>query len=270
MIGIVYSKLDVVGANMASRIIETHELEKIEDHKYLRYETDELRIYEVDVLPFMADFADEFGCDALVFLSRHKSEAAVDAFTTHSLGNWRGSADFGGKPKQLSWAASSLMLAVLKRISAIDKQVEKTFEATHHGPLLKTPCLFAESGGSDSMIESSAAAALVADATMGAITDAIDGDAIPQKTAIGIGSNHYPEKFSGLALSKGYAFTHIMPKYAILNEDGTDNLDVLAQTLERSDIEPETAVIDWKSLNATMKEQTIKKLNEIGLDNEKV
>ena len=120
------------------------------------------------------------------------------------------------------------------------------------------------------MIGNKAAATKLAGAVFEAVTGMANGETEFEKVVIGIGSNHYPEKFSRLALSKGYAFSHIMPKYAIFNDDGSSNLDVLEQALERSSNKPEVAVVDWKSLNSAMKEQTIKKLNEIGLDNEKI
>ncbi len=270
MIGIVYSKLDAAGTNMAEFIAKSYEFEAVENEKNLRYRGEAASIYEVDTLPFQADMADGFECDHLLFLSRHKSEADVDAFTTHSLGNWRPSADFGGKPKQLSAASPLLMLSALIKIRDTAPSVDKTYEATHHGPLLKTPSLFVELGGSDRMIGDKTAAATVAKAAFAAVTDMANEEVDYQKVAVGIGSNHYPQKFSELAVSKGYAFSHIMPKYAILNEDGSSNLDVLEQALDRSEPKPELAVIDWKSLSSIMKEETIKKLNEIGLDNEKI
>jgi D-aminoacyl-tRNA deacylase len=268
--GLVYSRLDPAGSGMAERIASRNGLEKVEGRGMLRYTSKEVGIFEVDVLPFQAEFADELGCSALMFLSRHKSEAEVDAFTTHSLGNWMNRADFGGKPQQLSVASPLLMLAALSAMSRIDEPAEKTYEATHHGPLLKTPSLFVEIGGSESMIGNKAAAAKAGDAASAAIESALNGEIDFQRVVIGIGSNHYPERFTSLALSKGYAFSHIMPKYAIFNDDGSSNLGVLEQAIERSEPKPELAVVDWKSLNSRMKEETIKKLNEIGLDNEKV
>ena len=270
MIGIVCSRLDSASRNMEARIISANDFDAVEGQRYLKYEGEQARIYEIDAFPYLADFADGFGCDALLFLSRHRSAAGRDALTTHSPGNWRSTADIGGKPKQLSSAAPALMLSVLTSLGKIELDVEKTYEATHHGPLLKTPSLFAEVGGSDKMVENKEAASRAGDAVFAAVVSVANGEAEFQKVAVGIGSNHYPEKFSSLALTKGYAFSHIMPKYAILNEDGSNNLDVLAQTMERSAPPPEAAVIDWKSMNAPSREQTIKKLGEIGLDYERV
>jgi D-aminoacyl-tRNA deacylase len=155
-------------------------------------------------------------------------------------------------------------------MSKLEASAEKTYEATHHGPLLKTPSLFVELGGSKEMIESKESAAIVVDSAYDAVERYARGEAEYSKVVIGIGSNHYPEKFSKVALEKGYAFSHIMPKYAILNGDGSNNLDVLEQALTRSAIPPECAIVDWKSLNSQMKEITLKKLGELGMDHEKV
>lgn len=270
MIGMVYSKLDDAGRNMAEHLVKSNDFEKAEGSPNLKYQNDIARIYEIDVLSFQAELVDSFGCDTIVFLSRHKSEAGIAALTTHSLGNWRNEAAFGGKPGELSFAAPLPMLLTLTNLSKIAIEADKTYEATHHGPLLKTPSLFVELGGDEELVTSKKYAAKVAEATYDALSSFVEGGASPTKVVIGIGSNHYPDKFSKLAVGKGYAFSHIMPKYAILNEDGTNNLGVLDQTLSRSAPEPEGAVVDWKSLNSLMKEETLKKLEEMGLDHEKV
>jgi D-aminoacyl-tRNA deacylase len=270
MIGIIYSKLDEAGVNMAEHLVKSKEFESSEGPGQIKYQNDISRIYEVDSPLFNAEIVDSFGCETLVFLSRHKSEAGVSAFTTHSLGNWRNEAAFGGVPKQLSCAAPVMMLGALANLSKIDAQAQKVYEATHHGPLTKTPAVFIELGGNEEMIQNKANAARVADAAYNAISSFAENRVDFQKIVVGIGSNHYPEKFSRIALEKGYAFSHIMPKYAIINQDGTNNLDVLEQTLTKSQKRPEAAVLDWKSLNSAMKEETVKKLEEIGLDYEKV
>lgn len=270
MLGIVYSKLDQASLNMVEHLSRNHGFEATEAVPYAKYQNEIARIYEVDVFSYKADYADSFKCDTLVFLSRHSSAAGVAAFTTHSEGNWSDEVKLGGSPKQLSYAAPVLMFLILSSLSRIEAHAEKSYEATHHGPLLRTPSLFVELGGSNEMIESKESAAAVVDASYSAIESFANGEAECSKVVIGIGSNHYPEKFSRIALEKRYAFSHIMPKYALLNDDGTNNLEVLEQTLERSADKPEAAVIDWKSLNSPMKEVTLKKLNELGLDYEKV
>lgn len=270
MIGIVYSKQDPAGTNMAQHLIDSFDFEEVGKDAQAQYGNDCSKIFGIDALPIEANDADSLGCELLFFLSQHRSKAGISALTTHSLGNWTKEAAVGGKPKQLSYAAPLAMLTALTRLNSIDVDVEKTYEATHHGPLLKTPSLFVELGGNDKMINNKGYAANVAEAAYDSIKKMASGDVEYSMVVIGVGSTHYPDKFTKLALERGYAFSHIMPRYAIMNEDGTSNLDVLEQALERTTNAPERAVVEWKSMNSIAREQTIKKLGEIGLDYEKV
>jgi D-aminoacyl-tRNA deacylase len=270
MIGICYAKSDDAGKNMASHIVGKYDFDGFEGHPPIICDNGEAQVCELDSPLLEAEFLDSFKFDLILFLSMHRSEAGVGMFSTHSLGNWGGQAKFGGRGRQLSYAAPISMLAALSNLMKISEPIGKRYEATHHGPLLTTPSLFVEIGGNEEAIRNKEYAKLAAEAAYEAILSAKQNDVKYSKVVIGIGSNHYPEKFSSLAVDKGYAFSHILPKYAILNEDGSNNLDVLEQTLERSTHAPESAVIEWKSLNSATREETIKKLDEIGLDYEKI
>ncbi len=270
MIGIVYSKLDVAGTNIVDYMVNNCGFRKTEGPGDLRYEGDDARIYEIPTPTVEADFVDSFGCDLIIFPNKHKSEAGIGAFTTHSLGNWRNEAKVGGKPKQLSYAAPLAMISALRNLTKIDSDIEKVYEATHHGPLIKTPAIFVELGGNENTLNNKELASKVGEAICESLGAIKRNDVEYSKVAVGIGGTHYPDKFSSLALEKGYAFSHIMPRYAMLNDDGSDNFDVLEQTLERSTHRPELAVLEWRSLNSLAKEKAIKKLDEIGLDYEKI
>lgn len=212
-----------------------------------------------------AEFADSLDADVIYFISKHSSSAGIGSFSTHSEGNWVQRAELGGRPGQLSAAAPAEMLNVLISLRKIDVEMEKSYEATHHGPLLKTPSLFAELGGNEETRSSIKLAEKLADAIM----RAIDMPKEFAKVVVGIGGMHYPSKFSKLAVEKGYAFSHILPKYAV-SDDIESSLATLPQVLERSRPKPELALIDWKSFNLETKSKIIKKLNEIGLEYAKV
>ncbi|HVA82916.1 MAG TPA: D-aminoacyl-tRNA deacylase [Candidatus Aquilonibacter sp.] len=265
MIGIISSTLDATSNNMAERLLENPEFEPHKINGKDGFRNGKLFLLRLSS-PLIGAEIDSFGFEVAYFLSKHKSANNVPALTTHSLGNWTGEAKIGGKPFELSFAAPLEMLGMLRGISRIDAQIEKTYEATHHGPLLKTPSLFVELGGDDATIQNRELAHRLADSVYSSITNEVEY----QKCVVGVGSTHYPEKFTALALEKGYAFSHIMPKHAILNEDGTDNLQMLEQALTRSKNPPELAVVDWKSINAEIKNRVLGELNRIGLDHEKV
>jgi len=268
MIGLIFSESDPASRNMAERLIEGCGFEEAKVAGKECWKKGHAALFKTEAPLITSEWADSLGLEVIYFLSKHKSEQGVAALTTHSLGNWTSEAKLGGLPLELSFAAPVEMLGILKAIERISiTGFEKTYEATHHGPLLKTPSLFVELGGDEASIGNKKVAERLADAMDSAMfADKAD----LSKVVMGIGGTHYPKKFTALALEKGYAFSHIMPRYSILNSDGTDNLALLEQALTRSKLAPESAVIEWKSVNANIKERVLNKLGEIGLEYERV
>ncbi|MEM4097771.1 MAG: D-aminoacyl-tRNA deacylase [Candidatus Micrarchaeaceae archaeon] len=269
MIGIICSTADPASMNMEKWLISHYALEENASGKAKSYCGNGLCVYEINGELINADFVDELGIDVAYFASRHSSAKGVSAFTTHPTGNWGSEAMLGGKPKALSVAAPLQMLGVLNELRKLSAQVEGmqvVYEATHHGPLLKTPSLFVELGGNFETVNNAGLAAIPANA----IIRSMDSEPEFSKVAIGIGGTHYPSKFTELALKKGYAFAHMLPKYAMLNADGTDNFAMLESAVFQSAVKPEIAVIEWKSLNSKLREMALAELEKIGMDYERV
>lgn len=266
MIGIIYSTKDGVSSSAAQSIISEYGLEETDGD----FANERITVRKVETELVHSEQADSFGFELLYFLSKHSSAMGVSAFTTHSTGNWSSKAELGGKPGELSTAAPLAMLASLLSFGRIDIPMEKSYEATHHGPLLTTPSLFIELGGNDETRADKELLAKLAAATYDSAVHVAENDTDFTKIVIGIGGNHYPSKFSKLAIEKGYAFSHIMSRYSIMNEDGSDNLNVLQQTTTRTTNAPEVAVLEWKSVNSEVRTKILSKLNEIGLDYEKI
>jgi D-aminoacyl-tRNA deacylase len=270
MIGIIYSALDEASSNMAMHLAKEHDFEEIEVLGPKVFAGDGVRMYETRSQLIHAEFVDSLGLETAYFLSKHESEAHVPAFTTHSLGNWGPEAQFGGRPMELSYAAPVAMLAVLSNLTRAGGVAARTYEATHHGPLLRTPSLFVEIGGTPEIIRSVECAARAAEAAYSAFAEQLSKESSFSKIAVGIGGGHYAEAFSRLATEKGYAFSHIMPKYAIAKEGASTDFKMLEQCMVRTTHEPEVAVMDWKGLGAAARNEAIKKLNELGIDYERV
>lgn len=266
MIALVYSTSDIASLNIAEQVKTRHRLEETES---MSGHLPELVLYKTTTRLVHAEFLDEIGASLIIMLCRHTSASEVPAMTVHSAGNWGDEARLGGRPRSLSVAAPSAMLSILEKMHKSDLKIEKTYEATHHGPLLNTPSVFAELGGTEAAMKDPELGAAVADAVYGAATDIINFNIHYKKIVIGIGGNHYPERFTRLAMEKGYAFSHIMSKYSIINDD-VDNIDMLEQAVARSSERPELAVIDWKSLKAGIRERVIGKLGTIGIDYERI
>jgi D-aminoacyl-tRNA deacylase len=208
-----------------------------------------------------ADFLDAFVDAPLIFLSRHSSSMGIPAFTVHAEGNWSSEASLGGRPKMLSVSSPVGMLKALRTIKAINNtDLDVTYEATHHGPLINSPSFFVELGGNEDVINNAEHAKLLADA----VARSIDADAGYGKIAVGFGGMHYPRKFTALALDGKYAFSHIMSKHHI------GNTDMIEHAFARSDIPAEIAVIEWKGIKSAEREVIIRELARLGIDYAKV
>ena len=270
MIGIIFSSADTASINMFNHISKEHLFEEEESGKAFRKFTNgELNLYLTNTSLVDAEFVDSLSLERAYFLSKHKSSSGKTSFTTHSMGNWGKQASLGGKPSKLSVAAPSYLRSILLSLSAlrIDGSIDKTYEATHHGPLLKTPSLFVEFGGSESAIENKEFARAIGELAYSKIINDIDSSPDVSKVVLGIGGSHYPEKFTKLALEKDYAFSHIMPKYAMADEE--EDFSIFGEAAAKSGEELDLCVIDWKGVNSRMREKAIKKLEEMGLDYEK-
>ncbi len=268
-IGIISSTVDPASNGMAEHIIKEHDFEEKESGGSAFYESEGIFLYSVGTELWRYDQADRLELDLIFFLSRHSSANEVPALTVHSLGNWNGENKVGGVPRHLSPVAPLPMLSGFRQLNKIGMGIQKVYEATHHGPLLKTRSFFMEMGGTENVVADKRLAAQAGEAAYEAVLESRSGEIDCSKVAIGVGSGHYPGKFSRMAIEKDYAFSYIMPKYAVYNEDGSDNIDMLSQAVEKSDREPDVAVIDWKGLNAATRAKVIAALDDLGLDYEK-
>lgn len=199
--------------------------------------------------------------EPVIFASKHVSSKSIASFTVHSEGNWSSKAELGGKPKTLSASAPVEMLSVLSKMAKLKVgDIDVTYEATHHGPYTLKKSFFAEVGGNLDIIENPKMAEILAEA----LIQAFESDNYYKKVVVGIGGNHYSSRFTKLALEKGYAFAYIMSRYYV------SEIDMLSQAFELSYPKPEIAVIEWKSLSSIERQDIIKKLNEVGVDYERI
>ncbi len=145
----------------------------------------------------------------LVFLSTHRSESGAPAATLHPLGNF-GEPLLGGGGRLLVPSAAAHMTGRLMRMkhAFAGSRYAVTFEATHHGPLVGVPAMFAEIGSDESAWKDSKAALDIAKALLHG-SDA-EGD-----IAIGVGGGHYCPRFTDLALKRKLVFSHFVPNHQL-------------------------------------------------------
>jgi D-aminoacyl-tRNA deacylase len=268
MICIIGSTYDKVSSGIMQHIFESISIKNPEVGK--QYTSGSLMIYMHDgpLTEFSLEIPE---ADVLCFVSKHSSAAQKGAITTHATGNWGSDALLGGKPRSLSMSAPLEMLAFLLTSSRAQRgssEIDVTYEATHHGPLLSKSALFVELGGNNDVASSDHLHIQMAEAILESMDEARSQEY--KKVVIGISGTHYPSKFSKLAVEKNYAFSHILPKHHAFDEIGGENLSLLRQAAEKTPIKVDSAVIEWKSFNSVSREKIIKALGEIGLDYERV
>jgi D-aminoacyl-tRNA deacylase len=203
--------------------------------------------------------------ELIIFISRHSSLSGTPTLSVHTPGNLT-KAELGGIPNKVSISPANAMrktlttMMKLKDDLKLDYQV--CYEATHHGPSLDVPTMFAELGSSPQQWQDAKAAEIVAHATM---ETAKQFDSKPVKAALGIGGPHYNSKFTRMALENEIAFGHIIPKYAVHETD----LNVLQQCVARTSEKVETIILDWKGIKGEDKAPLIKTLMEMDIPFEK-
>jgi len=162
--------------------------------------------------------------ELLTYLSRHRSESGLRSLTVHPIGNHR-QADFGGKPMTLVPSAPAQMTGALRALKEAAKGLDFTvsFEATHHGPFLKTPTFFIEAGSDETAWSDDKAGEALANAVLKATP-------ARGRFGIGVGGGHYMPRISDVALSRDVCFGHMIPSYVLDEFDGTILENALSQT----------------------------------------
>lgn len=161
----------------------------------------------------------------VIFLSKHASKSKTPTLTSHSTGNFSDIVLLGGKPKEIGNTFPSFQKVYMKKIYEKRQELfgyDLTIEATHHGPTsLVNPILFIEIGSSEIQWANKTTASIVCKSVLESIKDI--GKYIENNNStigIGIGGNHYPQKYNELILFSNVAFGPIISKYnlAFINE----------------------------------------------------
>ena len=206
--------------------------------------------------------------DLIIFASRHTSKTARPAFLVHSTGNWGNSADFGGKPQDLSNTSALLHKAGFE---SLREQIEKfkipdfslDMEVTHHGPTtLDIPLIFMELGSSKQEWLIKEAGELVANAIVNAVFKYLDfKEQNIQQIGLGFGGTHYAPNFNRLITNNNIALSFICPKYYIQELNEYIIRMMIDNTLEKIDY----FIVDWKGTNSQDKKHLIPLLEEFDI-----
>lgn len=171
----------------------------------------------------------------LIFLSRHRSKIGEPTLTTHPIGNY-GIAEFGGQDRTLSTSMPYEMARLLRIIRANAETAglihQVCYEVTHHGPLLRTPTLFAEVGSDEKQWNNKDACRVVALSVLELLEqeEIVSSNKRRDKILVGIGGGHYAPRFTDICLNKQAAFGHMIPSYHI--KTGTIDKEMVSKALD--------------------------------------
>ncbi|WP_406660529.1 D-aminoacyl-tRNA deacylase [Methanolobus sp. ZRKC3] len=223
------------------------------------YENEKYRIIEIDQHHIYQDKIDKkmdscgFNTNLIIVASKHKSADGRAVLTTHFTGN-PNNADFGGRDRELSVPAPSIMRPILMNMKELDQRsgYEINMESTHHGPSdVKTPMVYAEIGSGEEQWSDPEAGELVARS----ILEAKEEDT---PIAIGIGGGHYASRQTKLILETYITFGHNFPDYQLENIDK----DMVLQAFVKSNAD--FVYFDRKSMQSKMREKFTRIIDELG------
>lgn len=265
------SRTDIAGMNIAKKLIDYFGF-KESSERIMGYQTylrelggQEAKLIIVDgEIVEMQNIPPLSGLRMIIFISRHSSRSGTPTLSVHTPGNI-GRALLGGKPRCVSISPASAMKAALMEMKTARDEMELpyevSYECTHHGPSLDIPAMFVELGSSPEQWRDERAAEAVA---RGAIAAAESRRVYP--AALGIGGQHYNEKFTQMALISDLAFGHMIPKYAVHEVDEY----ILRQCIERTVEKVEKVILDWKGIRGEDKQPLMEILRRLDLRIEKV
>lgn len=180
------------------------------------------------------------GIRDVIFLSKHVAASGKPSLTVHPIGNPRRDVEpYGGVAGKL--APPSPRLASLLRALDCAKgtstsselaDFDVTFEATHHGPLLQAPTLFAEIGSGDDQWGREDAGRCWAEALWAELSTPPE---IAGSALVVLGGNHYMSPVTDMVLARrhaGLAMGHMLPSYAFQNAGAEEVEAAVREALE--------------------------------------
>ncbi|HEY6535947.1 MAG TPA: D-aminoacyl-tRNA deacylase [Candidatus Nitrosocosmicus sp.] len=183
----------------------------------------------------------------IIFLSRHVSKSKMPTLTSHSTGNFSDNNTTGGKPMEIGNTYPTFQKQYMKNLYDEREKClgyDLKIEATHHGPTTSdNPMLFIEIGSSENEWKNRFIASIVCRCLLDTIKKMKDIN-YDTNIGLGIGGNHYPQKFNDLILHSNVAFGPIISKYN-LSDITTKSIE---QSLSKSIEKIHQIYIDEKGL----------------------
>lgn len=264
-INILCSAADAASQNIKEHLLRkedwqaTSELPKDWKDLLTVYEGIDHRIIEIKGHHIYEDRIDEkmrnagYDTDLIIVASKHRSKDGRSVLTAHFTGN-PNSADFGGRPRELSVPAPKTMCSILKNMEKMAKGTKYAInmESTHHGPTdMTTPMVYAEIGSGEEQWSDPVAGDIVARAIL---------KARPQElpVAIGFGGGHYAARQTELILEANVTFGHNFPDHQLPHVDK----DMIIQAFEKTNAD--FVYFDRKSMSSKERKRLTEIITDLG------
>jgi len=201
--------------------------------------------------------------DFIIFASKHRSEKQEKTLSIHAPGNWR-EARLGGESEKISQTSALFQKQIFEKLKTNSeeyhlKNYSITLECTHHGPLIKKPCIFIEIGSTETEWKDRKAAFVIAKTISEIIKDFKENPY--NEVAIGIGGPHYCPNFNKIQLKSNIALSHIIPQYVLPLKE-----EMIKEALNKTEEEIDFALLDWKGLgNSEHRRQVLEILDKLHL-----
>lgn len=224
---------------------------KIEFLKSKKYHNLNLVVTDEELIHLRNIDKFEFPNNVLIFLSKHASKSKIPALTSHFTGNFSTDKSLGGAAFEIGIAYPSFQKEYMKNLFSMKNSLLKydlTIESSHHGPTSSSnPILFIEIGSSEEEWNNKETAKMVCECLIQTIKNANKKAKVEElEIAIGLGGNHYPQKFNNLILTSNVAFASIASKHNLR----FINNEILKQMWKKS-IEKVTSIyIDKKGMGS--------------------
>ena len=224
---------------------------KIKFLKCKKYSNLNLVVTDEELIHFRNIDKFEIPNNVLIFLSKHASKSKIPALTSHFTGNFSTDKSLGGREFEIGIAYPSFQKVYMKNLFLMKNSLIKydlTIESSHHGPTSSSnPILFIEIGSSEEEWQNKETAKMVCECLIQSIQN-VNKKANTEELeiAIGLGGNHYPQKFNNLILTSNVAFAAIASKHNLR----FINSAMLSQMLEKSMEKVTSIYIDKKGMGS--------------------
>ena len=250
---IIASKLDKAGINITTQLSQFRENPVLSSMKnapsFDFYLVDKEIIYTENL-----DLEKINKYDFVIFASKHQSDKKTKTVSVHTPGNWR-EAMFGGEKEKICKTSALFQKQIFEKLAdnvhSYDlKDYEVTLECTHHGPLIKPPCLFIEIGSTETEWTDRRAGFILAKTIKDTITEFKENPY--NEIAIAIGGPHYCPNFNKIQLNSNIAISQIIPQYVFPLKE-----EMIKEAISKTQEEIDFVLLDWKGLGKSEQRREI-------------